>query len=88
MASGVNLGADNDAAAVKMTVQQLQPQISSVPVTSVTEHGNRTVTLQVLSPSHHFNVSLASASASITTARLLATRSVNSQGANIQVTIS
>ena len=85
MASGENLGANNDTATVKMTVQQLQP---SIPVKSVTGHGKRTITLQVLPPSHHFNVPLASVSAGITTARVLTTRSVNSQSANIQVRIS
>ena len=51
MASGVNLGACNDATAIKMTAQQLQPRTSSVSVTSVTGNHNKTVTLQVLLPS-------------------------------------
>ena len=84
MASGVNSGANNDSAAVKRTAHQLHPRTSTIPVTSVTGHGNRTVTLQVLSPSH-FNVPPASASADITTARLLTTQLLNSQSANIQV---
>ena len=79
MASGVNLGTSNDVTAIKMTVQQLQPRTSSVPVTSVTGNRNRTVTLQVLPPSQ-FSVPLASASPG---GRLLTTQQVSSQNATV-----
>ena len=77
MASGVNLGASNDATAIKMTVQQLQPRTSSVPVTSGTGNRNGTVTLL---PSQ-FSVPLASASPG---GRVLTTQQVSSMSANIQ----